>query len=103
MDQEHVSRPCNHCGTCCKVGPCQFGTYDHNLHKCAHLTDDNLCELYAEIESYPDSTFGEGCESEFRQPGKWTDFLQWARGQLRENQKRRGCGEMRTEKEERRA
>ncbi len=58
---------CVNCGFCCRVAPCQFGEWNAPLHRCIHLTADNLCGRYDEIKdklgAWWSPAFGAGCSS----------------------------------------
>jgi hypothetical protein len=62
-----VVNPCVQCGYCCTQGPCGYGKWDPESHRCVYLTHDNCCTKYNEIvaaeqgSDYP--MFGCGCSS----------------------------------------
>ena len=65
------SRPCIHCGYCCKVRSCGYGKWDEEKHQCTSLVSkpDGTydCGKFKEIVNGPDKSwhlapaFGAGC------------------------------------------
>jgi hypothetical protein len=66
LEANFPTRPCIHCGYCCRVASCVFGKYDTQARRCKHLTTDNLCGIFDEITALPSHgifspAFGSGC------------------------------------------
>jgi len=56
---------CVCCGHCCRTGPCYYGEWDSDRHRCAFLTEDDLCSLFREFahEAGELAMMGCGCSS----------------------------------------
>ena len=59
---------CIGCGFCCCIGPCCYGEWDLERHRCVYLTENNRCGCYDIIIAIEKkmgglSMFGCGCSS----------------------------------------
>lgn len=60
-----LTKLCVCCGHCCRTGPCYYGEWDSDRHRCAFLTEDDLCSLFREFqhEAGELAMMGCGCSS----------------------------------------